>query len=249
MIGMIKMPNKDIMESLLKNPNLSEITYDNNIVTYQGKTIDISSLYLNDFFQSSYSELANNQNYITAEDFFNILDLHTKVIENNNNNNINDLANMALNNLLNKNNNNSIISINKYFELVNSNINEETAKKIKDFETEMSQCLKYEDYLLDDKRMLLNDYKNVISNISFQKEDNKQPELTIGQQYALKKFNQIDEDAKNFNLQKQKQKQRILQRKMANTNVSYGYANAFIVILSTIAAGIVTAITLYLIVK
>lgn len=100
------MSNNDIMEILLKNDNLSELTYDNNILTYQGKSIDISNVNLNDFFSSSYSQMYLDQKTISAEDFYNIMDIHSKKIEkdfkpNIENQSEDDLQKMALNYLSN----------------------------------------------------------------------------------------------------------------------------------------------------
>ena len=242
------MTNDDIMKSLLENKNFSELSYNNNILTYQGKSIDLSNLFLNDFFNDSYSPLILNQNIITAEDLFNIFELHTKEIELNNNEiSLTDLANIALNKLT-QEENKKIINVDKYFELIGSKIDDYSATKIRDFETEVSQCMKYSDYLLDDKKQFIDDYKNKMFNITFQSNEQDSPELTIGQKYAIKKYNEIAEDAKNFMLQKEKQKQRI-RAKAENINVSYGYANAFIVLLSTIAVGIIAALVLYFTIK
>jgi len=101
------MSNDEIMEILLKYDNLKELHYENNILTYNGKSIDISNIALKDFFESPYSQMYLDQRTISAQDFFNILELHTtKVIDNlNSNNTINDLEKMALDYLNNNINN------------------------------------------------------------------------------------------------------------------------------------------------
>ena len=242
------MSNKDMMAILLKNDNLSELVFDNNILTYQGRTLDISNLTISDFFQSNYSPLLQNAKEISAEDLFNIFEIHTKKEESDNENiNLNDLANLALNQLTNKKEN-LIISPDKYFNYLNSgNINEEQSQQIQDFELQISQCMKYSDYLLNDKKMFVNKYYNKINNLIFTLEEDPLSKLTNGEKYAIDKYNQILEDVKNFLNTKEQEKVKRLVR--TNINTSLGYANAFIILLATIASGIVTAIALYLMVK
>ena len=81
------MDNDSIMKVLLTYDNLKELQYDNNILTYQGKSISIKDVPLRDFFSNQYSQLYIDQKNISAEDFFNIMDIHpTKIIDNNKNN-------------------------------------------------------------------------------------------------------------------------------------------------------------------
>ena len=244
------MSNNDLMYFLLKNSNLKDLQYSDNKLTYQGKTIDISNIYISDFMKSTYSPLALNQQIITAEDLFNIFELHTKKIsKESDKKDINNLAQMALNKLSNVKEE-KIISPKEYFEILEKQeISDEEYKKIEEFEIEVSQCMKYSDYLLDDKKDFVTDYNNRINNIIYALQENPTQKLTNRQEYSIKKYDGMLEDAKNFTNQKEKQRQKKLEKTNPNNNVSLGYANSFIVILSTIAAGIITAITIYLSIK
>jgi len=73
------MNNDYIMKALLANDNLKDLKYENNILYYNNDMVDISKINLMLFF-NNYSQLYIDQNTISANDFFNIMKLHSKEI-------------------------------------------------------------------------------------------------------------------------------------------------------------------------
>ena len=238
--------NNDYMMYFLltKNNNLSEIKYHNNLVEYQGKIIDISNIFVGDLMNHDYDALPKNQGSLSAEEFFCILDTNAAEIEPKRGD-IKNLNNMALTKLL-STKNKLIINPERYFELLNKEqLTDEEYQQITDFETEVSQCMKYCDYLLPNKKTFMDDYYNRILNLQFQFQEEPTKKLTQGEEHAISKYDGMLEAAKNHlvNIYKRELKP------TENVYQSAGYANAFIVLLSTIATGIITAITLYLTIK
>ena len=74
---------------------MKELQYNDGILTYQGKSISIKNVPLKDFFSNTYSQMYIDQKSISALDFFNIMDIHSKIIEEDNN--IDDLEKYAIN--------------------------------------------------------------------------------------------------------------------------------------------------------
>ena len=99
------MSNDEIMEVLLGLDNLKELSYANNTITYNGKSVDISNINLRDFFESPYSQMYLDQKTISCEDFFNVMQIHATKIKDTieKNNNISDLEKYAINYLNNSN--------------------------------------------------------------------------------------------------------------------------------------------------
>ena len=90
------MDNDSIMNVLLTYDNLKELQYSNGILSFQGKSISIKDIPLKDFFIDAYSQMYIDQKSISAEDFFNIMDIHaTKIVEKHNN--LENLERQALN--------------------------------------------------------------------------------------------------------------------------------------------------------
>jgi hypothetical protein len=181
---------------------------------------------------------------LTSEDIFNIFDIHTKDIESYD---MNDLANIALNNLTNQQQTNIIISPKHYFEIINSNqFNASTNKQIQDFETFVYECMRYGDYLQPKQKKFVDDYYYTIQEMKENLQKNPNQKYTIGEQHAIEKSDQIDKSVKEFITEKANIR---IRKPNQNINTSFGYANAFIVILSTIATGIVAALVLYFSIK
>ncbi len=238
------MPNDDVMHILLKKDNFKDLSYENGILSYQGKKINLKKIYLTDFLNSYYSPLYTNMDLLTSEDIFNIFDIHTKDIESYD---MNDLANIALNNLTNQQQTNIIISPKHYFEIINSNqFNASTNKQIQDFETFVYECMRYGDYLQPKQKKFVDDYYYTIQEMKENLQKNPNQKYTIGEQHAIEKSDQIDKSVKEFITEKANIR---IRKPNQNINTSFGYANAFIVILSTIATGIVAALVLYFSIK
>ena len=218
--------NKQFIDELRDNPRFKEITYENGKVMFQGKSTDVSNLYLYDFVKSEQSPLVRYLHELDASDIFRIIDLHTKKVHDQNTKPNEDQTNM-------------IISPNQYIKYINKKeISEEDNKKIQDFESLVYQCFKYYDYLLEDKKIFLSKYTRKISEIE---EKEMYIDLNEADQYAKNKFYSITDSIRNYT----NEKIRIREREESKYELSAGYANAFIVILSTLAAGIIAGTVLY----
>ena len=75
------MDNNQIMQILLSHENLKDLSYDNNTLSYNGKSISLNNIKLSDFFNIAYSQMYLDQNNISAQDFFNIIEVHSKIVE------------------------------------------------------------------------------------------------------------------------------------------------------------------------
>ena len=241
------MNNDYMMYFLLKNnPNLSEIKYHNNIVEYQGKILNISNIFVGDLMQNGYDALPRTQGIISSEDFFCILDTNATEVEPKRQD-IKNLSSMDLNRIL-ESKAKTIINPERYFELLDKeDLSDMEYEQIKDFELEISQCLKYCDYLLKDKRLLMDDYYSIITELEYSLQQNPNQKLTPGQQHAIDKYYGMLEMAKNYLIDVNK---KTLKPEVdENAYLSAGYANAFIVLLATIATGIIAALALYFTIK
>ena len=75
------MNNDQIMNTLLTYDNLKGLRYENNILYYNNESINLNNINLMDFFNNQYSQLYVDQKTISAQDFFNIMKLHSITIE------------------------------------------------------------------------------------------------------------------------------------------------------------------------
>ena len=207
-------------------PGFEDITYNNGIVSYQGETTDVSKIYLHDLVKNEKSPFNMYIRELDAGDVFRIIDLHTKRIHDQYNEHDEDQSDI-------------VISPNQYIKYINkNNISDEENKKIQDFETLVYQCFKYYDYLLEEKRLFLSKYQRKINEIE---EKEKYKDLTDADKYAKQKFHSIHNSVIAY--LNEKAKKRI--QESNNFGRAAGFADAFIVILSTIATGIIVGITLY----
>ncbi len=244
------MTNNILFDFLLKYDNLSELSYSNNKLTYQDKTIDTRNVYLNDFFSNQYNQLNLDQYTISAKDFFNIIEIHSKIIEPENSINevqVSELERFALSILEkagktiknNKVNNYDVINCDHYFNLLNNNeLSEDDLKKLIDYETYINQLNTYNNYLLPNQNNELNKYKaNIIDLIEKQNTDNI---LNDNQLNAIKQYNDMTNKIANNNLVSNNKLV-----KKANSEISAGFINAFIVILLMLSSGIVIGTIVY----
>ena len=75
------MTNEQIMKVLLSYENLKELSYENNILKFKDKSVSLENINLYEFFANKYSQLYIDQTTISAEDFFNIMFLHSMSLE------------------------------------------------------------------------------------------------------------------------------------------------------------------------
>ena len=75
------MNNDQIMNTLLTYDNLQGLKYQNNTLYYNDDSVNLENIRLSDFFANQYSQMYVDQKTISAEDFFNIMKLHSLSIE------------------------------------------------------------------------------------------------------------------------------------------------------------------------
>ena len=138
-----------------------------------------------------------------------------------------------------------IISPKHYFALINSinELNEEEKNTINNFETYIATLMEYEDYLLEEQRNILKTYKQSIIDIAYLEESGQT--LSPRQSEALNKYNNISSNVLNKN----NEKIRKLEKESTKKEASLGYINAFVVILTLLATGIVIGISIFFTVK
>ncbi len=247
-----------IFYSLMKYNNLKGITYNNNKLTYQGKTIDTTNIPIKNFFENSYSQMYIDQYVIKAEDFFNIMDIHAKKIE------PREIQQMQLTNdqvllktQLQKYGKNikfngeneekyDVINSNHYFELLSKDtpLTKDEVKLLSDYETYISELITYNDYLLPAQNNELNDYKNKIILLSNIEEGVNQEQLNDNQKKAIDTYNQMNKiilsklnmDSKSNNFEKTKVYKK-------------GYINSIIILFTILLSGILIGTTLFFNIK
>ena len=138
-----------------------------------------------------------------------------------------------------------IINPKHYFSLIDSNneLNESDKNSILDFETYVATLMEYEDYLLEDQKNILKEYKQKIINLAYIEESGQT--LNSKQSDALNKYNTISTNILNKN----NDKVRKLEKENMKKEVSTGYINAFVVLLTVLAAGIFIGLTIFMIIK
>jgi hypothetical protein len=169
--------NQKIMQNIINNhPNLQELHFKDNQLTYLNETIDLGDLNLLTLFNgiNGYSQFAIDlkNNTITPANFFKVVKAYaTKINEVTNlNSNVNnqDLIKQALAALDNKiTQDKKIITLDEYLKLIVPDLNNnaivppDKQNKITEFENYMRLLmgLRYLDYLDDHKIKLLNDYE------------------------------------------------------------------------------------------
>ena len=125
-----------------------------------------------------------------------------------------------------------------YFILLKKNeLNEEELKDLIEFEKHMSEEMKYEDYLLPFNKRVIFDYRHGIIELEMQEENGI--ELAPSEKEAINKYHKFEETVRRINNENIK-----LVKKLKNDS-SLGYANAFIVILSVLAVGIIAGTILF----
>ncbi|MBR1416224.1 MAG: hypothetical protein IJ572_00200 [Bacilli bacterium] len=231
------MDNNSIMEVLHKYDNLKDLSYENNILSYNGQSINISNIKLLDFFSNSYSQMYIDQHTISAQDFFLILSIHSKKIEDD------DVKNEEEKKF-------DVINVNHYFNILKNEIISKNDKLyVAGFESYISSLIEYQDYLLKDCKSFLDDYTkriiilNSLEEQSYIEGENFEYQLSENEKNAISKFYEISEYVRN----KTNDITRKLIRK--NEDVSSGYINAFIVILTLIVSGISIAISIFFMIK
>ena len=137
-----------------------------------------------------------------------------------------------------------IISVDHYFyNLKKDKLTEEEQAQNYEFENYIYTLMEYENYLTNDIKTFYDNYINHITSLSFVDQGETKENLNIIEKNAINKYYSFLDSIRS--------KQIAYQKKLVpqNNNVSLGYANAFIILLSTIASGIIVALTMFFMIK
>ena len=133
---------------------------------------------------------------------------------------------------------NAVVSPTQYFNILSRETQTTDIEKVfmSNFEEHVLGLMKYEDYLNDIQKSFLDNYRRQMLDLIEIEESQTNTKLNSKQLNAIGKYNEMTELVKNQINAKQRKLEKI------NPNVSSGVANAFIVVLSIIATGIVIGI-------
>ena len=137
-----------------------------------------------------------------------------------------------------------IISVEHYFyNLKKDKLTEKEQAQNYEFENYIYNLMEYENYLTSDIKTFYDNYINHITSLSFVDQGETKENLSVLERNAINKYYSFLDSIRS--------KQIAYQKKLVpqNNNVSTGYANAFIILLSTIASGIIIALTMFFMVK
>lgn len=214
-----------INESFLKslgemNGNLRKISISNNVLSLNGKSIDLTGFDLRSIFNNS-SDIERNITQIDEIDFFNIVNIY-------------QAKNKYHANLF-----------GRAWSLINSNqvYSPEDKVFIDNFNSYVYDLLKYRDYLDADTLKNLNIFQSFINNLEIKKETDV---LSQNQSSELDIFNDMAHNVQSEMNEKIRKEDKALKRTLRMNNLA-GFSNAFMVILSTLLLGIVLCIMLLII--
>ena len=141
------------------------------------------------------------------------------------------------------NTNYDVINSKKFFELLNKNeLTEIEQQKTQKFEDLMNKADKYSDYLTGSLKENKDSYEKGINQLAILETTEPNIKLTTYQQKAIEAYNKQKSNA----LELKENKLRSLEK---NNEVSGGYTNSFVLILSVLATGILIGVVLFLMVK
>ncbi len=214
-----------INESFLKslgemNGNLRKISISNNVLSLNGKSIDLTGFDLRSIFNNS-SDIERNITQIDEIDFFNIVNIY-------------QTKNKYHANLF-----------GRAWSLINSNqvYRPEDKVFIDNFNSYVYDLLKYRDYLDADTLKNLNIFQSFINNLELKKEIDV---LSQNQSSELDIFNDMAHNVQSEMNERIRKEDKALKRTLRMNNLA-GFSNAFMVILSTLLLGIVLCIMLLII--
>lgn len=134
-----------------------------------------------------------------------------------------------------------VINSQKYFYLLSKGqLTDEERDQVSKFEELMATAEKYRDYVTNSIKVNKDGYERGINQIAIQETTNPETSLTDEQKRALEFYNKTKENV----LTNGENKVRKLEK---NNDVSSGYTNSFVLILSTLATGILIGVVLFLI--
>ena len=141
------------------------------------------------------------------------------------------------------NTNYDVINSKKYFELISKpTLTEQEEISTQAFEKLMYDAEKYKDYLIGSVKQNNDSYEYGINELTVKETINPDIQLTQYQKKAIDAYNTQKQNLLKLNENK-------VRRLQKNNNVSTGYINSFILILSVLATGILLGISLFMITK
>ena len=214
-----------INESFLKslgemNGNLRKISISNNVLSLNGKSIDLTGFDLRSIFNNE-SDIVHNIEEMNEMDIFNIVSIYQRK------------RMMSLN------------TLHRAWGLINSNqvYNPENKAFIDNFNSYIYDLLKYRDYLDNETRKTLDNFEKAMYNLEIKKETDV---LSQNQSSELDIFNDMAHNVQSEMNEKIRKEDKALKSTLRMNNLA-GFSNAFMVILSTLLLGIVLCIMLLII--
>ena len=214
-----------INESFLKslgemNGNLRKISISNNVLSLNGKSIDLTGFDLRSIFNNE-SDIVHNIEEMSEMDIFNIVSIYQR-------------KRMM-----------SLDTLHRAWSLINSNqvYNPEDKAFIDNFNSYIYDLLKYRDYLDNETRKTLDNFEKAMYNMEIKKETDV---LSQNQSSELDIFNDMAHNVQSEMNEKIRKEDKALKRTLRMKNLA-GFSNAFMVILSTLLLGIVLCIMLLII--
>ena len=136
-----------------------------------------------------------------------------------------------------------IMSPNRYFELLGrDNLTEQERIGVTQFETYMAQAERYKDYLVDNVKTNRDAYESGISQLGIIEATNPNIPLTANQKRAIDAYNQQKSNLREI-------KENGIKKLTRKNDISAGYTNAFGLVLSVLATGILIGISLFMFTK
>ena len=136
-----------------------------------------------------------------------------------------------------------IMSPNRYFELLGrDNLTEQERIGVTQFETYMAQAERYKDYLVDNVKSNRDAYESGISQLGIIEATNPNIPLTANQKRAIDAYNQQKSNLREL-------KENGIKKLTRKNDISAGYTNAFGLVLSVLATGILIGISLFMFTK
>ena len=213
-----------INESFLKslgemNGNLRKISISNNVLSLNGKSIDLTGFDLRSIFNNE-SDIHNIEE-MNEMDIFNIVSIYQR-------------KRMM-----------SLDTLHRAWGLINSNqvYNQEDKAFIDNFNSYIYDLIKYRDYLDNETRKTLDNFEKAMYNLEIKKETDV---LSQNQSSELDIFNDMAHNVQSEMNEKIRKEDKALKRTLRMNNLA-GFSNAFMVVLSTLLLGIVLCIMLLII--
>ena len=129
-----------------------------------------------------------------------------------------------------------------YFELISRpELDEQDQFKVQAFEKLMGEAERYRDYLVGPLKSNKDSYENGINQLAMLSSLNPNLSLSTNEKRAIEAYNVSKSHLREI------QEQKV--RKLTKNDSSYGYTNAFALILSVLGTGILIGVVLFMMMK